>query len=363
DASDVRHAHDRAVGVGAHHDGGELLRRDQPALRAHRVGELLARGRGLRPDRPRRVHGVLLVDRREDLRDRDVQLGEGVGPHPEPERVLAGAEDRHLPDARYSRHRVVQVDVRVVREPLGVVGVLRGVDGEERQRARRALQDGDTLRPHVLRELRLRLRVAHVRQDLIDVGVAGDVEVDAQRARAVARVRRVHVDHPRHTAHLLLDGRRDRLLAGERIGAGIRRGQLDLGGRDVRVERDRQRHHRHDPHQRHEDRDDHRDDRAVDEEAGHRVLPRRYPGVADAGGFSAASGTYGFGWTFAPVRTFWSPSATTRSPGLTPSVITQSPSYRGPTLTPRISTVSSGPTTATWWFPWTSWIARSGTTS
>ena len=106
DARHVAHADHRAVGGRAHDDVAELLLADEPALGAHRVGELLAGRHRLAADLARRVHRVLLLDRRDDLRDGDAALGEHVGPHPEAHRVLSGAEDRDLPDAAHAPHRV-----------------------------------------------------------------------------------------------------------------------------------------------------------------------------------------------------------------------------------------------------------------
>ena len=71
DARDVAHAHERAVGVGAHDDVAELLGRDEAALRAHGVGELLPGRRRLGAhlaggvDDVLRAHGVLDVGDRE----------------------------------------------------------------------------------------------------------------------------------------------------------------------------------------------------------------------------------------------------------------------------------------------------------
>ena len=70
DARDVPQAHDRAVGVRAHDDVAELLRRLQPAVRAHRVGHLLAGRAGPRADLAGRVDGALLLDRAREVRAR-----------------------------------------------------------------------------------------------------------------------------------------------------------------------------------------------------------------------------------------------------------------------------------------------------
>ena len=62
DAGDVAQVQDGAVGVGAENDVAELFRRDQAALGAHGVRELLALGNGLAADLAGGVHVVLRLD-------------------------------------------------------------------------------------------------------------------------------------------------------------------------------------------------------------------------------------------------------------------------------------------------------------
>ena len=131
---DVGNPHDRAVRVGPQDHLAEVLLGHQPALGAHRVGELLAGGHRLRPDLASRVDGVLGLDGVDDLRDRDVELGEHVGPHPQTHRVLSGAEHRDTGDPLDPRHLVVDVDVRIVGQEDVVVGAVRRVKREHEQR-------------------------------------------------------------------------------------------------------------------------------------------------------------------------------------------------------------------------------------
>ena len=77
------------------------------------------------------------------------------------------------------------------------------------------------------------------------------------------------------------------------------------------------------------------------------LVPARGP-PGGAGGAAPGSSTFTIsGFTLIPVRTFWSPSTTIRSPALRPESMTQSVPIRSPGFTMRISTVSSLPTTAT----------------
>ena len=274
DARHVAHPYDRSVDVGAHDDVAEFLLGGEASLRAHRVGELLPRGHRLAADLAGRVHRVLLLQRVEDLAHRDAELGERVGVDPEAHGVVSGAEDTDLTDAGHARHRVVDVDVRVVGEEERVVRTLRRVEREQRQRTGGRLLDGDAVLLNVERQLRLGLHVAHLHQDLIGVGHRGDVEVDLQRHRAVAGVVGVHVDHVVHALHLLLDRRGNRVCHRDRIGADVGRLQLDLRRGDVGEQGDGELHHGDDPHDHHDDRDDHRHDGPVDEELGHGRGPR-----------------------------------------------------------------------------------------
>src|SRR6516225_8140471 len=132
------------------------------------------------------------------------------------------------------------------------------------------------------------------------------------------------VDHALGAVHLRVDGRGDRLLDGDRVGAGVHGGRLDLGRRDLGELCDGQAEHHH-------------------------------------GAAAAGADVSGLGRTTIPSLTFWRPSVTTRSPGLSPSVMTQSPSTCSPAFTVRSATLSSGPTTATWYAPWISCTACAGT--
>ena len=74
DARYVAEVQDGAIGVGAEDDVAELLGLDQAALRAHRVGELLALRNGLAADLAGGVHVVLGLDCGDDFRRRDAEL-------------------------------------------------------------------------------------------------------------------------------------------------------------------------------------------------------------------------------------------------------------------------------------------------
>ena len=68
---------------------------------------------------------------------------------------------------------------------------------------------------------------------------------------------------------MLLDRRGDRLLDRERVGARIRRRQVDLRRQNLRKLRDRQAEERHRSDEDRQDGDDHRHDGPPDEKRGH----------------------------------------------------------------------------------------------
>ena len=125
--------------------------------------------------------------------------------------------------------------------------------------------DGHAVVVHVLRQLRLRLRHAQLREDLIDIRIRGDIEIDDHPHVAGVGVDRIHVIHVVHATHLLLDRRRHRLLNRYRVGAGVMRANLNFRRRDLRILRDRQGKDADAADQRHENGDDDRNNRPSDE--------------------------------------------------------------------------------------------------
>ena len=69
DAGHVLQADYGAVGIRPEHNGAEFLGGDKPSLGAHRVGELLAGGRGLRAELARGIDRILLLQRVDDIRE------------------------------------------------------------------------------------------------------------------------------------------------------------------------------------------------------------------------------------------------------------------------------------------------------
>ena len=157
------------------------------------------------------------------------ELGQLVGPEPDPHPVVRAAEEVHLRDPGNPEDLVAQVDPAVVDQEVGVVRVRRRVERDQHQDAGALLLDGDALLRDFLRQARLRRRNAVLGEDVRDVLVRPDLEVDVEQHAAVAGVRRLHVDQPIDAVDLLLDGGGHRLL--HRLGrrAGVVGGDADVG--------------------------------------------------------------------------------------------------------------------------------------
>jgi hypothetical protein len=166
----------------------ELLGRDEAARGAHRVGEFLVLGRRCGADLAGGRLQVLLLDRVDDVRGGKAQLGELVGPEPDPHSVVRPAEEIHLRDARNAQQLVAQVDPGVVDQEVGVVGVRRRVDRDHHQNAGALLLDGDALLRGFLRQARLCRRHAVLGEDVRDVLVRSDLEIDVELHASVAGV-------------------------------------------------------------------------------------------------------------------------------------------------------------------------------
>ena len=194
------------------------------------------------------------------------QLGQLVGPEPDPHAVVGAAEQIDLGDAGNAQQLVAQVDAAVVDQEVGVVGVRRRVERDHHQDAGALLLDGDALLRDLLRQARLRRRYAVLREDVRDVLVGPDLEIDVEQHPPVAGVRRLHVDQAVDAVDFLLDRGRHRLLDRLGRGAGIGGGDADVRRGEERILLDRQPGDRDHTEQDGQDRDDDRDDRPADEE-------------------------------------------------------------------------------------------------
>ena len=133
DACDVAQVQDRAVGVGAENDVAELFRRDQPALRADGVGELLALGNGLAADLAGGVDVVLRLDGGDDVGAVTPSLRQLIGLHPHAQRVLP-AKDLHARDALDARDLVLKIDDGVVGQKVLAQLAARRIEGDQHER-------------------------------------------------------------------------------------------------------------------------------------------------------------------------------------------------------------------------------------
>ena len=343
--ADVPDPDERAVLPGAHDDVGELIGGLQPAQRGHRQGELGARRRGLPTQRPRRIGGVLLLHRVADIPHRDAELGHPVGIEPEGHGEVEPAEDERVAHAVEPLDLVHHVELGVVGEVGGVVaGIVRGERGDQEDVGLRLL-DHHTLPAHLLRKLRLGHLdgILHVHRG--DVLVPIDVEVDLEVHHPGAGVRRLVVEQPVEPGELLLDRRGDRLGYILRGRAGIGRAHLHGRRGDLGIARHRQTAQREQPQEDDDDGDHRRQHRTADEEVADllillhgSVAHDRSPASAAVESASlvesvAALSATGTGCTTLPGIAFWTPSTTTRSPGVRPRSMIQLSPLHGPGVT------------------------------
>src|SRR6202011_6240731 len=132
-----------------------------------------------------RVHAALLLHGQVDVGHRYPELGEQIRLDPDAHRVVAGAKDQNLADARNAVESVVDVDRGVVGQKESVVSVLRGIEGDQQQRQPGGAADVQAELVDGGGEKRLSLTQAVLRIDLVQVDVAVDVERDELLQRVV----------------------------------------------------------------------------------------------------------------------------------------------------------------------------------
>ena len=142
----------------SHEDVAELLLVEQAALGAHGVGVLRCPcAAGGPPICPAGDQLVLRRDGVGDLRNRQPEPPDDVGPEPHAHRVVAAAEQVDLADPLDAGDGVVDVDRRVVRQEAAVVSAVRRLDRDDQERERQRLLHRDAVVLHRLRHLGLGL--------------------------------------------------------------------------------------------------------------------------------------------------------------------------------------------------------------
>src|SRR5262249_16006719 len=112
-AGDIPDADNRAVGIGAQDDGGELLGPGESATGLDvDLHLLLARDRS-RADAAQRRLNILALDRCDDIVQRQVELRQPVGVEPDAQRIVERPKQLYLPDAFDPRYRINHVDRRI----------------------------------------------------------------------------------------------------------------------------------------------------------------------------------------------------------------------------------------------------------
>ena len=231
DAGDIADADDAAVRSFANHDVAEFFGRHEAALGQNRVGEFLALGCRLASGFACGVHGILRLHRAYDVRDGDAQLCQLVGFYPKPHRVLAGAEYLRVANAWRTQDGIHDIDVRVVRQKLGIVGSVRRVKGNPHEGSGDGFANRDSVVGDVDGKLRSGLGFTRLGENEVGVRIGLYIEVHNQAGGGIARgIQRIHVVHVVHAIHLLLDGCGNRLFQGLRV-------RPDIGGQDLNLRR------------------------------------------------------------------------------------------------------------------------------
>jgi len=155
DAGNIANAHERPVGVGAHHDGAELLRARQPALALDVKLELLIGQRRLRADASNRGLDVLRLQRVGDVAWNQAVAGEAIGVEPHLHAVIGGRKQRDVADAGHALELVDNVDGRIIAEEELIIPPVRRGHCDDLQQRRRLLGHADTLRAYISGKLGL----------------------------------------------------------------------------------------------------------------------------------------------------------------------------------------------------------------
>src|SRR5207247_10521831 len=152
------------------------LLRSEPQLSRNRVSDLLPGRAGASADLSVRVDSILTVDRVDDLRDGDIELGQLIGLYPDSHGVLAGAENLHLGNTLHTAERVAEVDIRVVGQELRVMRNFWRVNCDENRRSRERFLYRNSVVAHVCRQLRFSLGVAQLGEDMVNIGVCLEIK-------------------------------------------------------------------------------------------------------------------------------------------------------------------------------------------
>ena len=134
---------------------------------------------------PQRRLDVLALHRRDHVVRRETELGQPVGVEPDAQRIVERAEQRDLSDAFDPRHRVDDVDGRIVAEINRVVGVLRRVDGDDLEEGGGFLADGEAGARYLLRKQRHCEAGAVLHVDGVDVRIGAERESHVEGVAAV----------------------------------------------------------------------------------------------------------------------------------------------------------------------------------
>ena len=257
--------HCRAV-AGAQDDVLELFGRGEAAIGGDGGGDLLPVGQRLGADRTARRLSVLLADRGENGRGRELVGGQRVRIEPDAHRIFR-SEQLHIAHAVHTAQFVDHLSGGDIAQIIGIVLPPLGGQRDDHQEAGIGLPHGDALSANLFGQTRLDRAQPVLYLGLRNIDVGPGLEGHGDGRGAVRDARRGHVEEAVDPVELLLDHLSDVFFQSLGIGAGIDHADRQRRRRDFGILLDRERAQREEACQQDTERDDPCEDGPVDEEA------------------------------------------------------------------------------------------------
>ncbi len=207
DPSDVFHPHNRTILVLPNDHVAEILFCHQATLRAHRVGEFLARRSRLGSYLAGRINRILLLKRLHQIGNGNPQACQLIRLHPLAHGIGARSLYQHGADTPDAGQSIDDVDVCIVSQEFRVSRALRGGKGDDHQGANVRFCNRDSLVTDRGRKLGKRPVYSYLGKHFRDVRIQIEIEIDPQLHGSIVGVERPHVQHAFDTRHRFFDWR------------------------------------------------------------------------------------------------------------------------------------------------------------
>lgn len=212
----------------------------QAALGVDRQQIVAARRHRLRAELAGGDLHVLLLHGAHHVGGGQATRGNLVRIEPDAHRILTGAENLHLADARQTGQLILDLQGGVVAQVQRIVLAGRRYQMHHQRQRRRLLLGGDALAAHVFRQARFGLRHAVLHLHLRLIGIGARAEGDGGHQHAVGTGDRFHVHHVFDAVDRFFQRRCHRFSDLFRVGARVFGAHLHAGRHHVRVLADRQ---------------------------------------------------------------------------------------------------------------------------